>query len=326
MPMSSHPRTDHRLAVAPMMDRTDRHCRYFLRLLAPHAWLYTEMITARALLYGARERLLAFHPAEHPVAAQLGGSEPAELAVAARLAATAGYDEINLNVGCPSGRVQAGCFGAALMARPALVAECVRAMRDACGSTVTVKTRLGIDELDSYSHLCEFVSAVASAGCRTVFVHARKAWLNGLSPRENRDIPPLDFGRVHRLKQDFPGLEIVINGGLNTVDTATAQLEHVDGVMLGRAAYRDPYLLAALDTRLFGGALPSRAAVLEAMLQYAGVEIAAGTPLRAITRHLMGLYAGLPGARGWRRMLGGLDDGARGLHQLEQHIAARLAA
>ena len=318
--------SDHRLAVAPMMERTDRHCRYFLRLLAPHAWLYTEMITARALLHGARERLLAFHPAEHPIAVQLGGGAPAELASAAQLATSAGYDEINLNVGCPSGRVQAGCFGAALMANPALVAECVQAMRDASGLPVTVKTRLGIDDLDSYSHLCEFVAAVAAAGCRTVFVHARKAWLSGLSPKENRDIPPLDYKRVHRLKQDFPELEIVINGGLSAVDTATAQLEHVDGVMLGRAVYRDPYLFAALDAQLFGGVLPSRAAVLEAMLRYAASEVAKGTPLRAITRHLMGLYAGLPGARGWRRTLGELDDGVGGLRQLEQTVVERLVA
>ena len=309
-----------------MMDRTDRHCRYFLRLLAPHAWLYTEMITARALLHGAHEQLLAFHSTEHPVSVQLGGSVPAELAAAAGLAASAGYDEVNLNVGCPSGRVQAGCFGAALMAEPALVADCVRAMSDASELPVTVKTRLGIDDLDSYSHLCDFVSTVAAAGCRTFIVHARKAWLNGLSPKENRDIPPLDYERVHRLQRDFPELQIIINGGLSAVDTAMAQLEHVDGVMLGRAAYRDPYVLAKLDAGLFGGALPSRSAVLESTLRYAAHEVARGVPLRAVTRHLMGLYAGLPGARGWRRMLGELDDGVGGLQQLEQHVVSRLAA
>ena len=316
----------HSLSVAPMMDRTDRHCRYFLRLMAPHTWLYTEMITARALLHGAHERLLAFSPAEHPVAAQLGGSVPSELASATRLAASAGYDEVNLNVGCPSGRVQAGCFGAALMARPALVADCVRAMGEASTLPVTVKTRLGIDDLDSYSHLCDFVSAVASAGCRTGFVHARKAWLSGLSPKENRDIPPLDYERVHRLKRDFPELEIVINGGLSTAEATLAQLEHVDGVMLGRAAYRDPYFLAVVDTQLFGGILPSRSTVLESMLHYAAGEVANGTPLRAITRHLMGLYAGSPGARAWRRTLGELDDGTSGLRQLEQLLATRRAA
>ena len=324
--MTSRVSSDHRLAVAPMMDRTDRHCRYLLRLLAPHAWLYTEMITARALLHGEAERLLAFHRSEHPVALQLGGGDPSELGSAAGLAATAGYDEVNLNVGCPSGRVQAGCFGAALMARPALVADCVRAMREACGLPVTVKTRIGIDDLDSYAHLCEFASAVATAGCRTLVVHARKAWLSGLSPRENREIPPLDYGRVHRLKKDFPQLEIVINGGLCTADSATAQLAHVDGVMLGRAAYRDPYLLAALDAQLYGGDAPSRSAVLDAMLRYAADEVAKNVPLRAITRHLMGLYAGIPGARHWRRTLGELEDGARGLRQLQRGVATRLAA
>ena len=316
----------HRLCVAPMMDRTDRHCRYFLRLLAPHAWLYTEMITAQAVIHGARERLLAFDSAEHPIAIQLGGSDPTALAAAARAAAAAGYDEINLNVGCPSSRVQAGCFGAALMGSPMLVADCVRAMRDACDVPVTVKTRLGIDDLDSYEFLCTFASVVASAGCRTLIVHARKAWLSGLSPKENRDVPPLDYTRVHRLKQDFPALEIVINGGLENVAGATAHVERVDGVMLGRAAYGQPWLLAELDSHLFGGPLPRRAAVLEAMLQYAAVEVAAGTPLRAITRHLMGLYAGLPGARRWRRMLGELGEGARGLRELEQDVATRHAA
>jgi len=309
-----------------MMDRTDRHCRYFLRLLAPHVWLYTEMITAQAVVHGARERLLKFDSTEHPVAIQLGGSDPAALAVAARAAAAVGYDEINLNVGCPSSRVQAGCFGAALMGRPALVGDCVRAMREVCDVPVTVKTRLGIDDLDSYDFLCSFASAVTSAGCRTLIVHARKAWLGGLSPKQNREVPPLDYSRVHRLKQDFPALEIVVNGGLECVVDAVGHLERVDGIMLGRAAYGQPWLLAELDSRLFGGPLPIRSVVLEAMLQYASDELAVGTPLRAITRHLMGFYAGLPGARLWRRMLGELDDGASGLHQLEQFVAARLAA
>jgi tRNA-dihydrouridine synthase A len=310
-----------------MMERTDRHCRYFFRQLSPHAWLYTEMITAAAVLHGARDRLLAFDAAEHPVAIQLGGSDASELAAAARLAAAAGYDEVNLNVGCPSGRVQAGCFGAALMAKPATVAAGVRAMRDACNLPVTVKTRLGIDALDSYEFLSDFAAAVSAAGCRTVFVHARKAWLDGLSPRENREVPPLDYARVHRLKQDFPQLEIVINGGLDAIGPALAQLQHVDGVMLGRAAYREPYLLAEVDRRLFGGlAPPSRECVLERMLQYADRELAAGVRLRSITRHLMGLYAGLPGARQWRRMLGELDDGAHGLTRLKGFLTARVAA
>lgn len=310
-----------------MMERTDRHCRYFFRQLSPHAWLYTEMITAAAVLHGARGRLLAFDSTEHPVAIQLGGSDASELAAAARLAAAAGYDEVNLNVGCPSGRVRAGCFGAALMAEPATVAAGVRAMRDACNLPVTVKTRLGIDDLDSYDFLCEFAAAVSAAGCHTLFVHARKAWLDGLSPRENRQVPPLDYARVHRLKQDFPRLEIVLNGGLGAIRPALAQLEHVDGIMLGRAAYREPYVLAELDRRLFGGpALPGREQVLERMLRYADRELAAGARLRSITRHLMGLYAGLPGARRWRRMLAGLDDGARGLAELQGYLTARLAA
>jgi tRNA-dihydrouridine synthase A len=317
--------TTHRLAVAPMMERTDRHCRYFLRQLSPHSWLYTEMITAAALIHGPRDRLLAFHADEHPVAVQLGGSDPAELAAAARLAAAAGYDEINLNVGCPSGRVQAGCFGAALMARPDVVAACVRAMRDVCDVPVTVKTRLGIDDLDSYEFLCGFATMVAAAGCDTLIVHARKAWLNGLSPKENREIPPLDYTRVHRLKRDFPALEIVVNGGLDGPGVALEQLDHVDGVMLGRAAYREPYLLAELDSRLFGGrTVPRRETVLAAMLRYAEHELASGERLRSIARHLMGLYAGLAGARQWRRLLVGLDDGAAGLETLRGFIDSRL--
>jgi len=316
-----------RLAVAPMMDRTDRHCRYFLRLLAPHAWLYTEMVTAAAIVRGSRDRLLAFDPSEHPVAVQLGGSDPDELAAAARCAAAAGYDEVNLNVGCPSDRVQAGCFGAALMIRPELVADSVRAMRDACDLPVTVKTRLGVDEFDSYEFLQDFAHAVEAAGSRTLIVHARKAWLKGLSPKQNREVPPLDYARVYRLKQDFPRLEILINGGLDSIGPALEQLAHVDGIMLGRAAYQHPYLLAELDRRLYGGeAPPSRERVLEAILPYAERELAAGTPLRAITRHLMGLYLGLPGARAWRRMLSQLADGARGLDALRRYLSARLAA
>jgi tRNA-dihydrouridine synthase A len=310
-----------------MMDRTDRHCRYFMRLLAPHAWLYTEMVTAAAVVHGPRERLLAFDSAEHPVAVQLGGSDPDELAAAARFAAAAGYDEINLNVGCPSDRVQAGCFGAALMAKPALVADSVRAMRAASDLPVTVKTRLGIDDLDSYEFLRDFTSAVETAGVRTLIVHARKAWLHGLSPKQNRDVPPLDYARVYRLKQEFPQLEILLNGGLDDVNVALEQLAHVDGVMLGRAAYQHPYLLAELDWRLYSGSVPpSRERVLEAMLPYAEREVAAGAPLRAVTRHLMGLYAGLPGARAWRRMLSELADGARGLDELRHYLTARLAA
>ena len=246
-----------------MMDRTDRHLRYLLRLLAPRARLYTEMITARALLHGAADRLLRFDPAEHPVALQLGGSDPGELAAAARLGAAAGYDEINLNVGCPSDRVQAGCFGAALMLEPARVAECVGAMRAAVAVPVTVKTRLGVDDHDSYEFARDFIAEVAAAGCTTFIVHARKAWLKGLSPKQNREIPPLDYGRVHRLKREFPALRIVINGGLVTLEDSVAQLAHVDGVMIGRAAYQDSWLVARLDARLFGGTPATEAEVLD---------------------------------------------------------------
>jgi tRNA-dihydrouridine synthase A len=310
-----------------MMERTDRHCRYFLRLLAPHAWLYTEMITSAAIVRGAHERLLAFHAAEHPVAAQLGGSDPAELAAATRIVAGVGYDEVNLNVGCPSGRVQAGCFGAALMANPTTVADCVRAMREASDLPVTVKTRLGIDELDSYPFLHNFVDTVVAAGCSTVIVHARKAWLKGLSPKENREVPPLDYTRVYRLKADFPKLEILINGGLDNADQAVAQLDHVDGIMVGRAAYQRPYLLAELDHRLFGGpAPPPREAVLAAMLRYAADELRAGTSVRSITRHMLGLYAGELGARHWRRTLSDLSKGSHALADLERLLTSQVAA
>jgi len=316
----------HVLAVAPMMDRTDRHCRYFLRLIAPNAWLYTEMITAAAVVRGSAERLLRFDSSEHPVAAQLGGNDPMLLGQAARAVAAAGYDEVNLNVGCPSGRVKAGCFGAALMAQPQLVAACVRAMHEASGLPVTVKTRLGIDAHDSYAFLCELVSAVADAGCGTVFVHARNAWLEGLSPKQNRTVPPLDYARVRRLRRDFPQLEIVLNGGLDTVAAALEELEHVDGIMLGRAAYRDPYLLGALDERLFGHALASRERVLEAMLRYAERECRAGTPLHAITRHMVGLHAGRPGARRWRQHLAALDNDPLRLRELCTDRRAEQAA
>ena len=300
----------YRLAAAPMMDRTDRHCRYLLRLLAPNTRLYTEMITSAALLRGDRARLLAFDAAEHPVALQLGGSAPEELAAAAKLGAAAGYDEINLNVGCPSDRVQAGCFGAALMREPARVADCVAAMASAVAVPVTVKTRLGVDEHDSYEFLCDLVGAVANAGCRTVIVHARKAWLKGLSPKQNRNVPPLDYPRVHRLKRDFPRLHVVLNGGLTDADTALAQLAHVDAVMLGRAAYNDPIVLATLDAAVFAAAPRGRLGALAAFADYAARELDAGTPLSSMTRHLMGLFAGQPGGRRWRRAISECPKGA----------------
>jgi tRNA-dihydrouridine synthase A len=286
-----------------MMDWSDRHCRYFFRQLAPHAAVYTEMITTGALLHGDVPRHLAFHAAEHYIALQLGGSEPDELARCARVGAQWGYDEINLNCGCPSERVQKGAFGACLMAEPELVADCIRAMRDAVSVPVTVKHRLGIDAIEEYDFVRRFVECVARAGCITFMVHARNAVLKGLSPKENRQVPPLKHHYVHRLKRDFPELEFVVNGGLLTLEQALAQFAHVDGVMLGRAAYQDPYVLALLDARLFGGPAPSRRAVVLAMISYASREVSNGIPLRSIVRHMLGLYHGQPGARIWRRML-----------------------
>jgi len=288
-----------------MMDWTDRHCRFFLRRCAPHARLYTEMITTGALLHGDIGRHLAFDAAEHPIGAQLGGSEPADLAHCAKLVEAYGYDEVNLNVGCPSERVQRGAFGACLMAEPQRVAECVRAMRDATRIDVTVKHRIGIDDVQAYSFVRDFVGTVAGAGCSVFIVHARNAVLKGLSPNENREIPPLRYDVVQRLKRDFPGLTFVINGGIVMLADALAQLERVDGVMLGRAAYHHPWLLAEADALIFGGAAPlaKRAEVMRTMAEYAQREVARGTPLRHVTRHMLGLYHGAPRARAWRRML-----------------------
>ena len=292
-----------KLAVAPMLDWTDRHCRYFHRLLSPHALLYTEMVTSAALIRGRQLRLLEHDPAEAPVALQLGGSEPQELAQAARLGAEAGYHEINLNVGCPSDRVQSGEFGACLMRAPQRVADCVSAMQEAVSIPVTVKCRIGVDDQDPEIALQTFTEAMRHAGVHKLIVHARKAWLQGLSPKENRDIPPLDYPRVHRLKRDFPDMEIIINGGLSTVEASVAALDHVDGVMIGRAAYQDPYLLTQLEARLFGTPPPSRETILQQMLGYCEKVIAGGGSLKHVTRHMLGLYQGRPGARGYRRML-----------------------
>lgn len=294
-----------RYCVAPMMDCTDRHARYLLRLISRRARLYTEMVTAAALLHGDAGRLLAHAAAEHPLALQLGGSDPAQLAAAARLGEAHGYQEINLNAGCPSDRVSAGRFGACLMLEPARVADCVAAMRAAVQVPVTVKCRIGVDERDRYADLLAFVDEVAGAGCETFIVHARKAWLSGLSPKQNRDIPPLRHHEVHRLKRERPALRIVINGGLADVDAARAQLAQVDGVMLGRAAYHDCWSLAPVDTTLFGGAgpVPQRPVVLEAYCQYMERQRAAGVPLAPMARHLLGFYQGVPGARAWRRHL-----------------------
>ncbi|BBD79474.1 tRNA dihydrouridine synthase A [Aerosticca soli] len=296
--------------MAPMLDWTDRHCRYFHRLLAPHARLYTEMVTSAALVRGHALHLLEHSDEERPLALQLGGSDPAELAAAARLGAAAGYDEINLNVGCPSDRVQSGRFGACLMREPTLVADCVRAMRGAVDVPVTVKCRLGVDDQDTYADLQRFTEAVLEAGVRTLLVHARKAWLQGLSPKENREIPPLDHARVYRLKREFPELVVVINGGIGTVDEARAHLAQVDGVMIGRAAYHDPYFLARLEQALYGTPPPAREAVLDRLRPYAQAELARGTALAHITRHVLGLYHGEPGARAFRRAL------SEGAHRL----------
>ena len=287
-----------------MMDWTDRHCRYFMRLLSPSVGLYTEMLTAQALTFGDAARLLRFDPSEHPVALQLGGSEPALMAEAARLGAEAGYDEININVGCPSDRVQSGQFGACLMATPAIVADCVRAMRAATVVPVTIKTRIGIDDHDDYAFLRDFVDANVAAGCRTFVIHARKAILDGLSPKENRTVPPLDYTRVYRIRQEFPECRVILNGGITTVAECREHLTHVDGVMIGRQAYHEPWFLTELETTFGGGKVPdSRLAVVEQMIPYVEQQLANGALLKQITRHLLGLFAGQPGARAWRRYL-----------------------
>ena len=298
---------DRRVAVAPMMDWTDRHCRVFLRLLSRRALLYTEMITTGALLRGDAARHLRYEPCEHPVALQLGGSEPKALAAAAALGAEAGYDEINLNCGCPSDRVTVGRFGACLMAEPELVAEGVAAMRAAVGPgvPVTVKTRIGIDDLDSYEHLTRFVRTVADAGCGVFIIHARKAWLAGLSPKENREVPPLRYEVAAAIKRDFPALAVVLNGGIQTLDEARAHLRGFDGVMIGREAYHNPWLLARVDSTLFGERDPvaTRAEAIERYLEFVAAELAAGQPLARMMRHTLGLFSGEPGARRWRRTL-----------------------
>ena len=288
-----------------MMDWTDRHCRYFLRLVSPEVRLYTEMITTAALIHGDAARLLAYDPAEHPVALQLGGSEPAELAACAKLAEATGYDEINLNAGCPSGRVQAGRFGACLMLEPERVADCVRAMRDAVSIPVSVKCRIGVDERDSYAELAEFVACLVDAGLECLIVHARKAWLQGLSPKQNREVPPLDYPAVYRLKADFPQLHVHINGGITAVAAMIDHLARVDGVMIGRAAYHDPWILARAQSRLTTGTSvqASRHQVVRNMLPYVDRQLADGVRLQQIVRHMLGLFAGQPGARAWRRYL-----------------------
>lgn len=295
----------HRLSVAPMLDWTDQDFRYLCRLISKHSLIYTEMVTTGALLHGDSQRFLAHHHDEYPLALQLGGSDPEALAACARLGEQAGYQEINLNVGCPSDRVQNGRFGACLMAEPRLVAECVVAMKQAVAIPITVKTRLGIDQHDNYEFLQAFVDAVYQAGVDALILHARKAWLKGLSPKENRDIPPLEYAKVYQIKQEFADLHLDINGGIHTLEEAEEHLQQVDGVMMGRALYHQPYLLAEADKRIFNDdrSIPSQHEIVELMLPYIEMRMQQGRPLKSITRHMLGLFQGLPGARRWRRHL-----------------------
>ncbi|WP_149194667.1 tRNA dihydrouridine(20/20a) synthase DusA [Luteimonas suaedae] len=317
-----------RLSVAPMMDWTDTHCRVFHRLLAPHARLYTEMVHANAVIHGDRARLLALDPVEHPVALQLGGSEPELLAQAAAIGAAHGFDEVNLNCGCPSDRVQAGRFGACLMREPALVADSVAAMIAALADAprpvpVTVKCRLGVDDDHDYGRFRAFVDTIAEAGCRIFVVHARNAWLQGLSPKENREVPPLRYDWAWRLKRERPDLAVIVNGGIAEADEATAHLEHADGAMLGRAAYHDPYLLHRLDVVWFGGALQSRGELLRALRPYVEAQLARGVALKHITRHVLGLFNGQPGGRRFRQVLSeGAHRPGAGWDVVEQALAA----
>ena len=318
-----------KVSIAPMMDWTDRHCRYFMRILSPGVRLYTEMLTAAALCHGDADALLRFDSSEHPVALQLGGSDVQMMARAAKMGANAGYDEININVGCPSDRVQSGAFGACLMAQPKIVADCLAAAREKVEIPVTVKTRIGIDDQDSFEFLQEFIGTVAAAGCDTFIVHARKAILSGLSPKDNRSVPPLDYERVYAIKNAFPDLTIVLNGGINTVVEGMGHLHHVDGIMIGRQAYQHPWFLRELEQATQTGdstTLPGREQVIEAMYPYIERQLQSGVPLKCITRHLFGLFAGLPGARAWRRYLSehahlqgaGIEVLQRALAQLPQ--------
>jgi tRNA-dihydrouridine synthase A len=319
-----------KISVAPMMDWTDRHCRVFHRHISRHTWLYTEMVTTGALVYGDVERHLRFNDEEHPVALQLGGSDPADLATSAKLGEKWGYDEINLNCGCPSERVQKGAFGACLMAEPQLVADCVKAMRDSVSIDVTVKHRIGIDDSESYDFVRDFVGTVADAGCKTFIVHARNAILKGLSPKENREVPPLKYDYAYRLKRDFPDFEIIINGGIKTEAEIDEHLQHLDGVMLGREAYHNPFVMATFDQRYYGDDSPvkTRDDVIAAMIPYIQAQLALqdvkGLKLNSITRHMLGLMTGLPGARAFRQVLSDSKKLAAGDANLLLEAAARL--
>ncbi len=295
----------HTFSIAPMLDWTDKHCRYFHRLITENAHLYTEMVTTGAILHGSQQRFLTFHEAENPVAFQLGGSDPVQLSACAKIIEDYGYDEVNLNVGCPSDRVQNGRFGACLMAEPQLVAECVAAMQEAVSIPVTVKSRIGIDQQDSYQELLGFISTVADAGCKTFIIHARKAWLSGLSPKQNREIPPLRYDVVFDIKKDFPELEIILNGGVTTLASSIDLLNHVDGVMMGREAYHNPYVLAGVDAQLYSSltTVRTRHEIVMALLPYIKDHLHDGGRLHNVTRHILGLFHGVPGARTWRRIL-----------------------
>ena len=294
-----------RFAVAPMLDWTDRHCRYFHGLITQHALLYTEMVTTGALIHGDHHRFLEHLPMKNPVAFQLGGSNPKDLAICAKMVEDYAYAEVNLNVGCPSDRVQNGRFGACLMAEPQLVADCVLAMSQAVSIPVTIKSRIGIDDLDSYEELVNFVATIASAGCKTFIVHARKAWLSGLSPKQNREVPPLRYDLVYQLKKDFPQLEIIINGGITTLNQSEELLKHVDGVMMGREAYQNPYIMSEVDKRFFGAAneLLSRQMIVKELVPYIQEQLKSEVRLNSVSRHILGLFHGEPGARGWRRYI-----------------------
>lgn len=313
-----------RLSVAPMLDWTDRHCRYFHRLLSSQTLLYTEMVTTGAIIHGKGD-FLAYNEEEHPLALQLGGSNPVDLAHCAKLAQERGYDEINLNVGCPSDRVQNGRFGACLMAEPELVAQCVAAMKAVVDIPVTVKTRIGIDDQDSYEFLTHFVTVVSEqGGCEQFTIHARKAWLSGLSPKENREIPPLDYQRAYQLKQDFPQLTIAVNGGVKSLAEAKEHLQHLDGVMIGREAYQSPYLLAEVDQQIFGLDTPvkKRSQVVQEMYPYIEQQLAQGSYLGHITRHMLGLFQNMPGARQWRRHISeNAHKAGAGIEVVEQALA-----
>ncbi len=326
--MTMPSKLNRRFTLAPMMEWSTSDCRSFWRLLTKEAVLYSEMVTTGALLHGDRARFLDFNAVEHPLALQLGGSDPKALAECARIAEDWGYDEVNLNCGCPSDRVQNGMIGACLMAEPILVAECIASMQQAVKIPVTVKHRIGIDDMEDYAGLVGFVSTIAATGCDTFIVHARKAWLKGLSPKENREVPPLQYDKVYQLKQDFPELNIIINGGITTLDQSKTLLEHVDGVMVGREAYSNPYMLAEVDQQIYGSTsdIPTRDQVMEGFIAYCEEQLAKGARLNHLTRHVLGLYQGIPGARQFRRIISeeahkpnaGIDVIKRALQALQE--------